>query len=214
MSLPASIEAVVFDMDGVLWLSTPVHAWAFRETLARVNILDFDYPRYAGMSTTECLTRVFRDLGREVSEATIGELATEKSRLVLGALQRDPPVTESCCRVVGSLRSKYKLGLATSASPGTLEVFLEASGCRGLFSAVLCATSVGRLKPAPDIYLRACELLRVAPGNTLVVEDAVAGVIAGKSAGAWVWALPSTCPADALLAAGADRVIQNLEGLL
>ena len=65
-----------------------------------------------------------------------------------------------------------------------------------------------------QLSLKAAELLGVAPGYTVVVEDAVAGIQAGKRAGAQVWALPTTCAAVDLVAAGADHVIENLEGLL
>ncbi|MGD0778331.1 MAG: HAD-IA family hydrolase [Candidatus Solibacter sp.] len=214
MSLPASTKAVIFDMDGVLWLSSPNHARAYREALERVNVFDFEYAQYAGMRTVECLERVFEERGITITEATIAELAEEKNRLAVESLRRDPPVSPGCGQVLSRLRAKYRLALATSASPNTMEVFLEASGSRALFSILLCGRSVERPKPAPDIYLKAAELLGVEPGCTVVVEDAVAGVQAGKSAGAQVWALPTTSAAADLMAAGADRVIESLEGLL
>lgn len=214
MSLPPSTKAVIFDMDGVLWLSSPIHAWAFRETLGRANVFDFDYAQYAGMRTVECLGRVFQQRGRAVTETEIAELAAEKNRLAIEALRRDPPLSPGCTEVLSRLRVNHRLALATSASRNTLEAFLEASRTHALFSVVLCGASVERPKPAPDIYLKAAELLGVEPGSTVVVEDAVAGVQAGKKAGAQVWALSTTCEAADLIAAGADRVVDSLEGLL
>ena len=70
---------------------------------------------------------------------------------------RFSPVAETR---IETLRSKRQVALASSASPATVELFLKASGCDGLFSTVLNATSVDRHKPAPDIYLKACEMLR------------------------------------------------------
>ena len=214
MSLPQWVQAVVFDMDGVLWLSSPIHAWAFRETLARADIQDFDYTLYAGMRTKECLAQVFREHRRGISDAGIEELATEKSRLALEALRSNPPVTAGCKNVICELHSRVKVGLASSGSQATVDLFLEASGCREAFSAVLCGSTVERAKPAPDIYQKVFRLLDVAPDKAIVVEDSVAGVEAGKAAGSCVWAIPSTCTQELLLAAGADQIILSLERLL
>jgi HAD superfamily hydrolase (TIGR01509 family) len=214
MTLPASLSAVIFDLDGVLWDSTPIHARAYYQVLETENILEFSYSQYAGMTTKECLKQIFRLQGRDVSEAKLEELSSMKSRLALQALESHPPVLAGCRNLIETLRLKRRVALASSASPATVELFLKASGCGGLFSTVLNASSVNRHKPAPDIYLKACELLKADPSKVLVVEDAVAGIVAAKAAGTSVWAVDSTCPADALLAAGADHVMHSLNELL
>ena len=214
MTLPASFSTVIFDLDGVLWDSTPFHARAYHQVLETENILEFRYSQYAGMTTKECLKQVFRLQRRDVSEAKLNELSSMKSRLALCALERHPPVLVGCRNLIEKLRSKRQVALASSASPATVELFLKTSGCNGLFSTVLNATSVDRHKPAPDIYLKACELLKTDPSKVLVVEDAVAGIIAAKAAGTCVWAVDSTCPAEELLAAGAHHVIHSPNELL
>jgi beta-phosphoglucomutase len=214
MTLSASFKAVIFDLDGVLWESTPFHARAYKQVLEGENILQFDYSQYAGMMTRDCLKLVFGLHGRDVSEAKLDELSSMKSRLARQALESDPPVLAGCRYLIERLRVNHDVALASSGSPATVELFLNASGCNRLFSIVLNASSVYRHKPAPDIYLKACELLKADPSKVLVVEDAVAGIMAAKAAGTCVWAVDSTCPADALLAAGAHHVIHSPNELL
>ena len=114
MSIPSSVQAVVFDMDGVLWLSSPIHSWAFRAVLADEGILDFDYAPYAGMRTRECLVEIFRKHGREVSCTRIDELAARKSRLALEALRSNPPLAPGCQGVIRELSSRVKVALASA----------------------------------------------------------------------------------------------------
>jgi beta-phosphoglucomutase len=209
MTVAVSFSAVIFDLDGVLWESTPFHARAYGQVLEGENIMEFEYSQYAGMTTRECLRQVFRSQKRKVSEAKLDELSRMKSRIALEALESNPPVLAGCRHLIEKLRVNRDVALASSASPATVELFLNASGCNGLFSTVLNAKSVNRSKPAPDIYVKACELLNANPSAVLVIEDAIAGIVAAKTAGTSVWAVDSTCAADALLAAGAQRIIHS-----
>jgi beta-phosphoglucomutase len=116
--------------------------------------------------------------------------------------------------VLRSLSQTHKLALASSASAATVNAFLDQNGLRPLFQCVVHSGDVRQAKPSPEIFQTAFLRLGLAPANCLVVEDAIAGIQAAKSAGAAACGIPSTCAVSELLAAGADLIIDRLEDLL
>jgi beta-phosphoglucomutase-like phosphatase (HAD superfamily) len=112
------------------------------------------------------------------------------------------------------LSEHYALALASSGSRQSVELFLTANRCGSLFGSVLSGDDVRHAKPAPEIYERAFQELHIAPADGVIVEDAAAGILAAKSAGAgMVIGFAGTSPAGQLLSAGADLVIQTLSEL-
>ncbi len=88
---------------------------------------------------------------------------------------------------------------------------LRMAGLEDVFDAIVTADDVGRAKPAPDIYLRACELLGVGPSEALALEDTAPGIAAAKAAGLTCIAVPQFAETDV---SAADRVVSSLEDLL
>ena len=202
------LRAVVFDLDGVLMESTPFHTQAYEEVLAGVGVTGFSYARFAGMRTREVMEVVGREWGKGWEAGEIGELSAAKTRRALELMKLNRPVVAGCEALVRRLALRYRVGLASSASRESVAWFLETTGLE--FGVVLSGSDVREAKPSPEIYRRAMEALGVEGGETLVVEDAVAGVLAGRAAGARVWGvLTSSAEAD-LLAAGAERCLANL----
>jgi len=205
--------AVVFDMDGVLVNSAPIHRDAFVAVLARAGIHTFDYSRYAGWKTIDVMRDVYREDGRVKDEETLQELAAAKSRLARELMQDSYPLARGCATLLSRLATGYRLGLASSGSGESVEAFFRASRTRRLFDSVLSGEDVKRAKPDPEIYARSFANLGLAAAQCLVVEDAVAGVQAARMAGAKVAGLAGTSPPEALQAAGACLVMEELSQL-
>jgi beta-phosphoglucomutase len=205
---------IVFDLDGVLMYSTPLHDRAYREVLEGFPVIGFDYSRIAGMRTADALRKVFADRHLTISEPELSALARRKTARAHELILATNPVPPGCFGTLSQLAGRHRLGLASSASQGTVEAFLEMSGSRRLFGSIIWGSMVQEAKPSPAIYLRAVAELGLLPEETLVIEDAVAGIEAGLRAGCTVCGITTMHSAAELLAAGAAMTIARLEELL
>ncbi len=113
-----------------------------------------------------------------------------------------------------SLSRRCKLALASSGSAASVNAFLDSNGIGSFFECVLHSGDVVSAKPSPEIFLTAFRRMRIAPEKCGVVEDAVAGIQAGRAAGGVVFGIPTMCPVSDLEQAGADFIIDTLEDLL
>lgn len=209
-----SKSAAIFDLDGVLLLSGPVHEAAYRRALKGAGLGDFDYAELAGRRTDEAIRMLAARAGRRLSEPELEGLVREKRRLAAEALEREAPVAPGAPEVLRRLAGRLRLAVATSGSRGSLELFLERSGTRPLFSALLSGEEVARSKPDPEIYRTCLRLLEARAAEAVVVEDSEAGVRAALAAGIEVIALADGARGEALARAGAARVLGRLEDLV
>lgn len=209
-----SFKAIIFDMDGVLLLSTPVHEYAYKEIFSKIGINNICYSRIAGMRTDESIKKVLKENRHQVSFETIAELAKEKTLLSNLLMKENTPIVPGCKEVLIDLKLKYKLALVSSASVMNIDLFLNASGSEELFEFVINGKEVKNAKPDPDIYLLALSKLKLQPEECLVIEDAVNGVVAAKNAGITVYGIPGTVPVNELEKAGANRIIKDIYDLL
>jgi HAD superfamily hydrolase (TIGR01509 family) len=212
--IETSIRGIVFDLDGVLIHSAPSHSAAFQQVFARRGIQDFEYAPYAGWRTPEVIADVLKRRGRSVGAGIIAEMAHEKSGLARQLLEASRPVAKDCAATLAELAGGFQIALASSGSRTNVDAFCKWTGSRSLFRSVLSGEDVIKAKPDPEIYLRSAEALGLEARECLVVEDAVAGVAAARAAGCPVVAVAGTCPAEALLQAGAERVVADLSGLV
>ena len=200
-------------MDGVLLLSLPVHVKSFREVLRKINIHDFDYSRYAGMRTDECLEAVLREKGISFSREELDELAREKKALSNRYFQRSLPLHPNAREVIKKLAGRFTLALATSASEANMNLFLYRSGCAKFFSCIVNGKEVKHAKPAPDIYLKVAESLSFSPGQALVVEDSINGIKAATSAGMHCVGIHGPSPRQEMLDLGVINVLSSIDEL-
>ena len=197
-------RAVVFDMDGVLIESEQI--WdAVREGLARERGGRWGpgaHRAMMGMSTPEWVAYMRDELGVDMPP---GDLAAEVSRRIAERLRRDPPVIPAAPRAVRALAARWPLGLASSSSRPVIQAALAATGLAEAFRATVSSEEVARGKPAPDVYLRAAELLGVPPARAVAVEDSASGIRAAHAAGMPVVAIPNRAypPGAAVLALAA-----------
>jgi HAD superfamily hydrolase (TIGR01509 family) len=210
----AAFDAVLFDMDGVIVDSMPLHreVWAAFARLHGLNPSEADVRAADGRVAAEVVAMLF---GGQLSAAEVGRLAAAREVFFgeqLATVEiRSVPGVEAYLRALG--RSGLPRVLATSATPGNVERFLSRLGFMDLFEAVVTARDVRLGKPHPEVYQTAAGRVGVVPERCLVVEDALAGVQAGKAAGAKVLGLTTSLPGDSLRAAGVDWVAADFTAL-
>jgi beta-phosphoglucomutase len=205
---------IVFDMDGVLLNSSPIHAAAYQEALASLSIRTFSYSRVAGMRSSDGVRAVLKENAIDLPDEQIADLAQRKSRIALARITRENPIVPGATAVLRALADRLKLALASSASEAGVNGFLDRNELRPLFQCVVHSGDVRNAKPSPEIFELAIRRLGLRAADSLVVEDAIAGIQAAKAAGAVACGIPSTCCADDLVRAGADLIIDELEDLL
>jgi HAD superfamily hydrolase (TIGR01509 family) len=209
-----SPRGIVFDMDGVLLNSSPIHAAAYQEALRRLPISNFRYSRVAGMRSADGIRAILKENDIHLRDEEIAALAQAKSRIALAHIAAANPIVPGAPAVLRELASRTKLALASSASEAGVNTFLDRNELRYLFQYVVHSGDVRSAKPAPEIFKLAIDRLGLKPAESLVVEDAVAGIQGAKAARAVACGIPSTCGADELERAGADLIIDELQDLL
>jgi HAD superfamily hydrolase (TIGR01509 family) len=204
-------RAVVFDMDGLL-LDTEVlwqraEAELFRRHGAEYTIDD----ALAVMGTSFDVTaRYFAERLGEPAERG-AELFDELRVLMMAELRREVAARPGAVELVERLRNRVPLALASNSSRNLVDTALLTAGLADAFDAIVTADDVQHPKPAPDLYLLACERLGVRPGEALALEDTASGIAAAKAAGLTCIAVPQFAETDA---SAADRIIDSLEELL
>lgn len=183
----ASIEAIIFDLDGVLIDSASAHERAFREAFRRFPNARWHYAEIAGMRTDEAMRMILSREKFEFTEEDLRELVEDKRRRAKAILKETKPVPADCVPVVRQLSEKYKLGIATSASRGQLEHFFEIATVEQWFKATVSGEEVDKAKPDPEIFLACAKKLRVPPKKALVIEDSLSGLRAANAAGSPVF---------------------------
>jgi len=209
-----AIRGIVFDLDGVLLLSSAIHDESYRQVLKPYHIRDFDYSRFSGMRTRDCIRTILTENGIPAADAEVRAVAEAKSRLALDRCLAENPIAPNCIPVLTALRELYSLALASSGSETSVNAFIDRNALRPLFQCILHGNDVVHAKPAPDIFQKAFARLDLPAQECMVVEDAVAGIQAAKAAGALACGILTTRSECDLRHAGADLVIQRLDDLL
>jgi HAD superfamily hydrolase (TIGR01509 family) len=207
------IEAVIFDLDGVLLDSEQVWDEA-REQLAKERggrWHENAQRDMMGMSSHEWSRYMHDVIG-------LPEPPEEISREVVERLARiyrqHLPVLPGAREAVERLAARWPLGLASSSNRELIELALELLGVKHLFKATVSSEEVARGKPAPDVYLEAARRLGVDPTHAAAIEDSENGIRAAKAAGMRVLVIPNPHfpPAQSALLQ-ADVILRSLEEL-
>jgi HAD superfamily hydrolase (TIGR01509 family) len=203
------IQAVVFDLDGVLVDSE--HVWDdVRETLARERGGRWHAGAQAdmmGMSSTEWSRYMHDVVGLRETPEEINDEVVRRMRATYAA---HLPLVDGAVEAVERLGGSFRLGLASSSNRQLIDVVLAASGLARWFEATVSAEEVVRGKPAPDVFLEAVRRLEIEPGRSAAVEDSANGIRAAKAAGMRVIAIPNRRypPAGDALAL-ADAIVES-----
>jgi HAD superfamily hydrolase (TIGR01509 family) len=207
------IDAVVFDLDGVLLASEEV--WdAVRERYVRERGGRYDQEvqrAMMGMSAPEWSLYLHEEAGVADEPETINR---EVVRRMLEAYRRELPLLPGAVETVRRTAAAFPLALASSSNREVFETALELAGVADCFRATVSAEEVERGKPAPDVYLEAAKRLGVEPERCTAVEDSHAGIRSAKAAGMRVVAIPNASfPPDEEALELADVTIPSLQEL-
>jgi HAD superfamily hydrolase (TIGR01509 family) len=205
--------AVIFDMDGVLLDSGVHHRDAWRLLLEDLSVTPA--PEFwrctIGRPAEEAVGLL---LGRPLTATEAATLAGRKrAHYARLAARGTLPVAGAPAFVATLAREGVPRAVASSAMRQDVEALLTMIGVREHFIVVVTADDVRWGKPNPEVFLRAAAALGQPPAACLVFEDAVVGVHAARNAGMRVVGLTTAHTARELLAAGAERAIQNFEAL-
>lgn len=207
------IEAVIFDLDGVLVDSE--HVWdEVRETLARERGGRWHERAQAdmmGMSSTEWSLYMRDVIGLLESPK---EISDEVVRRMEARYAEHLPLIEGAVEAVRRLAGSFRLGLASSSNRPLIDAVLSAAGLASLFEVSVSSEEVERGKPAPDVFVEAARRLDVSPERCAAIEDSGNGLRSAHAAGMRVIAIPNRRyppPADAL--ALADATIETVAQL-
>ncbi len=210
----SNLQAVLFDMDGVLFESIAAHKKAFRTLLKEIGIKKFNYSDVAGMSTRNALKSILKKSAIPFTLKQLSKWTTRKQHLSYNELKKRPSIRSGTSQTLNTLRRHFVLGLVSSAGNEKIRLFLKASQTRPFFSFVISGEDVRQAKPHPQIYRLAIRKLKMKPEKILVVEDSVSGVKSALAAGTRVVALRGTCPGSVLRKAGAPKVLNHLRDLI
>ena len=207
------IQAVVFDLDGVLIDTEPVWEEVRRGLVAEAGgiWLPDAQSRLMGMSTGEWSRYLAEDLG---VGGTPEEVAAEVLRRMAARYETALPLIPGAVEAVRRIGEEYRLAVASSSARVLIDHVLAAAGITALFEATVSTEEVPRGKPAPDAYLTAASRLGLSPQECAAVEDSSNGLRSASAAGLAVVAIPQPAypPAgDALMLA--DSLLMSLAEL-
>lgn len=175
-------DAILFDFDGVLVDSEPVHFECWKEVLAPFGV-ELGWDMYAasciGVADREMIQQFATNLGVDFDR--LWAQYPRKKDLFRARNTTAISFLPETVTLVRDLSATHKLAVVSSSARVEVEPVLVIGGIRDCFTALVCGSEVPRLKPAPDPYLRAAELLR--SSKALVVEDSDAGEQSGRAAG-------------------------------
>ncbi len=226
-----ALRAIIFDCDGVLVDSEPIHFSAFKKTLASQGAQlseELYKERYLALDDKGLFTRFFQDQKRELSIEELKQLIDAKGAAFQELIQSEgimafPAVPE----FVMAASQRYPLAIASGARRHDLELVLEAAGIRPYFEIIISADDVENGKPNPESYLKAVEGLNasgkrttpIKPEECAVIEDSREGIVSAHSAGMKCIAVATSYPifelshADLVLPALASLKISQVEDL-
>jgi HAD superfamily hydrolase (TIGR01509 family) len=205
------MEAVIFDLDGVLVDSERIwdevrrtvvaeHGGTWREEATRAQ---------QGMSTPEWARYLVEELGARLSPPEIATLVVKR---MAARYAEEPPLIPGAVEVVRQVSARWPVAIASSSPVILIKGFLDVTGLP--VGAAVSSEQVGAGKPAPDVYLRAAELLGVAPSKCAAVEDTTNGLRSALAAGMAVYAVPNPhFPPDPEVLEQATAVVEKITDL-
>ena len=206
-------DAVIFDMDGVIVDSEPIHEMSFLELWQEMGYGDnhgIHFPDFYGRSD-RVLWETF--IEKHHPPQPIEELLGLREEQLVQMLRDKQPIFDGIPTLVRRLAKHLPLAIASGSVHRIINEVLAMRDLRRYFCCTASSEDVANSKPQPDVFLLAAERLNVKPASCCVIEDTVAGVIAGKAAGMTVMGITNTFKSEALGQAGADHVYQSYSAI-
>ena len=216
------LKAIIFDFDGVIADTEPIHLGAFQRTLDGLGIeltKEDYYANYLAYDDKTFFRRFLRDREIKHEDGLISELIERKTGhyydLIKGNIEILPGVRE----FIGRLAGRYRIAIGSGALRGEIADILEFAGIGGYFEVIVSAEDIENCKPAPDVYLEVLKRLNavspdgeaVSAAECLVIEDSLSGIEAALSAGMKCLAVSNSYAAEEL--SRAHMVRDSLAGV-
>jgi HAD superfamily hydrolase (TIGR01509 family) len=217
MSRP--LQAIVFDFDGVIANSEPLHLRAFQRALddrgIALSAADY-YSTYLGYDDFGVFTSVARDRGLPLSETQVNTLVEQKGRYVQELLRAGEVLFPGAGAFIRQAAAAVPVAIASGAQRHEIEEILDATRLRGYFAVIVAAGDTAQGKPFPDPYARAFQLLDDAKGGLsrercVAIEDSRWGLESARAAGLRCVGVTNSYPAAEL--PGAELVADGLQAL-
>ena len=212
------LRAVVFDFDGVIVDSEPLHFRSLRDALRPegVEITEEEYLRvYLAYDDREAIRLALEQHGERTDPARREDIEARKVE-IFARLIPEVPVFEGARDLVRALEEEMPLAIASGARHEEVDAILRGVGLRDAFETIVGAEDAERTKPDPAPYLEAARRLAartpgLAPGECVAFEDSMAGIAAALGAGMKVVGVAHSYPAEKLRTA--HRVVDSLVGV-
>jgi len=215
------LKAVIFDFDGIIVDTEPIHFQAFQSVLQPLK-LGYSWEqyldKYIGFDDRDAFREVFASAGKLLDDRMLCELISQKAevfeRIVRQGVQPYPGVIE----LIKALSGCLPLALCSGALKRDIFPILEQFGLEGSFDAIVTADDVQKSKPDPESYLLTYQRLvdlfdhsTIPPQECIAIEDTPAGITSATGAGLNVVAITNSYPAERLT--GALHITDTLEGV-
>jgi beta-phosphoglucomutase len=208
------ISAIVFDFDGVLVDSEPLHLRAYQEVLEPFGLSlprEKYYSSYLGYDDTGVFRAVAEARDWPLDERKLGTLIAEKSRVFDELLAGGDVMYPGAADCVARLAAVWPLGIASGAARPEIETMLRGRGLERYFRFIVASGDTSASKPAPDPYRKAAALHGHPPEACVAIEDSRWGIESAKAAGLWCIGITHTYPVSELL--DADAIVTSLAEL-
>jgi beta-phosphoglucomutase len=227
------IRAIIFDCDGVIADTEPLHCRAFTRVLAEYSIsltAEEYFAQYVGLNDPTFLRTIFEAAHRSLDDHEIRRLLNAKNDAYLALIEKDLEALPGVVEFVARAAKRWPLAVCSGARRVEIEIILRQTGLSRYFPIIVSSDDVAISKPDPAGFLRAMELLRqggterdrprsersggargLSAAECLVIEDSAHGIAAAKAAGMRVLAVLSRCSAGQLSAA--DVVVPDLRSV-
>lgn len=173
---------LIFDFDGTVADTSPLHALAFEQVLSPLGIVTH-YPAIAGMKTEDAVAHSAQSCGITLPHNEVMALVKSKQTIVRAMISLHLEPLSGVNSFLKWAHQNYRLSMATSGSRCTVNLALEKLGYLNWFSPLVCADDVERAKPYPDVFLKVLQQTQSDPSDALVFEDSEAGFLSAASAG-------------------------------
>jgi beta-phosphoglucomutase len=206
------IRAIVFDFDGVLADSEPLHLAATQEVFAGLGVTltpEYYYQHLVGYDDAGMFGVMALEHRWDLDESRIGTLIEEKARIFDDMIAERDVMYAGAAEAVARLEQAFPLGIASGALKHEIEQILRNAGLARHFRFIVASGDTAAGKPAPDPYLEAARRHGLSPSACVAIEDSRWGIVSAKAAGMKCVGITNTYPSDELRAA--DHVISSLE---
>ena len=216
------IQAIFFDFNGVIINDEPLHMKAYREVLAAegITLTEEEYLTMLGMDDATFVRTAFDRAGKPLSDETTRAVIEREAAAHRQMIEGELPLFPGVETFIKAVARHYQLGIVSMASRAGIDYVIKRARLEHAFTVVVSAEDVPACKPDPACYERALQKLNekrrearslpLLPDECLVIEDSPPGIQSGRAAGMRTLGVTNTVKEEALRAAGADVVTNDL----